>query len=186
MFHNPTKISMFAPNLFRQTCQAAKLISCLLVIFGLIIIGCEAHDPAAARRQLDLGLQKAGAHDWAAALKYFDRAVQLDSTLAIAWANHGTALLNLGKPDEALQSYERAKRFDPQDPYIYCSMCSANIARNKPEEAIKAAEGALAVDSTYAPAMGNKAKALRMLGRTQEADSLLQKARALFPAFRRR
>jgi hypothetical protein len=31
-----------------------------------------------------------------------------------------------------------------------------------------------------------KANALRMLGRTQEADSLLLKAKALFPAFRQR
>ena len=167
-------------ELFRQSRHAAQFISCLFVIFGLVVIACKAHDPATARQQLDLGLQKAGAHDWTAALKHFDRAVQLDSTLAIAWANHGTALLNLGKPEEALKSYERAKRFDPKDPYIYCSMCSANIARNKPEEAIQAAEGALAVDSTYAPAMANKAKALRMLGRTQEADSLLQEAKRLF------
>ena len=147
---------------------------------------CKAHDPALARQQLDLGLQKAGQHDWAGALTHFDRAVKLDSTLSIAWANHGTALLNLGKPEEALKSYACAKRFNPQDPYIYCSMCSANIARNKPEEAIQAAEGALAVDSTYAPAMANKANALRMLGRTQEADSLLQQAKKLFPTFRQR
>ena len=167
-------------NLFRQSRRATQIISCLFVIFGLIGAGCKAHDPAAARQQLDLGLQKAGEHDWAVALKHFDRAVQLDSTVAMAWANHGTALLNLGKPEEALKSYERAKHFDPQDPYIYCSMCSANIARNNPAAAIKAAEGALAVDSTYAPAMANKAKALRMLGRTQEADSLLQEAKRLF------
>jgi tetratricopeptide (TPR) repeat protein len=78
------------------------------------------------------------------------------------------------------------KAHDPDDPYTYCSMCSANLARHRPEEAIKAAEGALAVDSSYAPAMANKAKALRMLGRNADADSLLQKARELFPAFRQR
>jgi len=167
-------------------CRPNLAVSSLLVLFSLITVGCKAHDPATARQQFDLGLQKAGAHDWAAALKHFDRAVKLDSTLAIGWANHGTALLNLGQPEEALKSYEQAKKFNPQDPYIYCSMCSANIARNKPEEAIKAAEGALAVDSTYAPAMGNKAKALRMLGRHAEADSLLQKAKKLLPAFRQR
>jgi tetratricopeptide (TPR) repeat protein len=158
----------------------------LVVILSLSMASCRAHDPAAARQQLDRGLQKAEAHDWAAALQHFDRAVKLDSTLSIAWANHGTALLNLGKPEEALKSYARAKRFNPKDPYIYCSICSANIARNKPEDAIKAAEGALAVDSTYAPAMANKANALRMLGRTQEADSLLQQAKKMFPIFRQR
>lgn len=174
-------MSKFFPQSLRRT-----IALLFFAVLSLAMAGCKAHDPAAARQQLDLGLQKAGEHDWAAALKHFDRAVKLDSTLSIAWANHGTALLNLGQPEQALKSYERAKRFNPQDPYIYCSMCSANIARHKPEEAIKAAEGALAVDSTYAPAMANKANALRMLGRTQEADSLLQKARKLFPTFRQR
>jgi tetratricopeptide (TPR) repeat protein len=168
--------------------QSHPSIYCTLLFAATIwaMASCKAHDPAAARQQLDLGLAQAREHDWAAALKHFNRAVQLDSTLALAWANHGTALLNLGKPEEAIKSYERAKRLAPKDPYVYCSLCSANIARNQPEEAIKAAEGALAVDSLYAPAMANKAKALRMLGRNEEADSLLQKAGELFPAFRQR
>jgi tetratricopeptide (TPR) repeat protein len=176
---------MFAKNHFSQQRQAIYGVL-IFTLLNFVLLGCKEQNPAAAAEQLDRGLQKAGEHDWSAALKHFDRAAQLDSTLALAWANHGTALLNLGRPEEALKSYERAKRFNPQDPYIYCSMCSANIARNKPEEAVKAAEGALAVDSTYAPAMANKAKALRMLGRTAEADSLLQKAKALFPAYRER
>lgn len=177
---------MFAKISRQSSRQAAKLICGVCLILGLAMVSCKAHDPAAARKQLDRGLAKAGQHDWAAALEHFDRAVKLDSTLALAWANHGTALLNLGRPEEALKSYERARRHDPDDPYTYCSMCSANLARHRPEEAIKAAEGALAVDSSYAPAMANKAKALRMLGRNAEADSLLQKARELFPAFRQR
>ncbi|GEM_PF-4745757 len=175
---------MFAMKTLHPSFQAAKLVFCLFLI--LAVAGCKAHDPAAAREQLTLGLEQAGNHDWAAALKHFDRAVKLDSTLALAWANHGTALLNLGRPEEALKSYAQAKKFNPQDPYIYCSMCSANIARNNPEEAIKAAETALLVDSTYVPAMANKAKALRMLGRDDEADSLMQEAREKFPAFRQR
>ena len=61
------------------------------------------------------------------------------------------------------------------------SLASAKFRLYKPEEALEHANKALSVDPEFAPAMANKARALRTLGKPEEADALLQKAYRLMP-----
>ena len=95
---------------------------------------------------------------------------------SLEWANHGTRLLNKGRPEQALLSYDRALLLDTTNPYTYCSKASAYHKLGLPELALQNADKALQVDPVYAPAMANKARALRKLGREAEADSLLNRA----------
>ena len=83
-----------------------------------------------------------------------------------------------------MNSYQRAKRLNPKDPYIFCSLGSACNVLGRPQEAIAYADEALALDPAFAPAMANKAMALKALGRTAEAEILFQKAFALLPELR--
>ena len=131
--------------------------------------------------ELKTGLEYAEQHNWGEALKHFAEAIQQDSSSSSAWANHGTALLNLGRPDEAIKSYERARQLNGQDPYIHCSLASAHIELKHPQQAVEYTNNALAIDSLCAPALANKAKALELIGRSEEAEELYKKAFQLDP-----
>jgi len=132
-------------------------------------------------QEVNLGLQEGKRHDWASALKHFEKARMLDPTSSLAWSNHGTAWLNLNEPIKAIQSYHVAVQLNPTDPYNYCSLASAKFRLNKPEEALEHANKALSVDPDFAPAMMNKARALKHFGKTEEANELLHKAYRLMP-----
>lgn len=95
---------------------------------------------------------------------------------SLEWANHGTRLLNKGLPEQALASYDSALLLNTTNPYIYCSKASAYHKLGQPELALQNADKALQVDPEYTPAMVNKSRALRTLGREAEADSLLNVA----------
>lgn len=131
--------------------------------------------------ELKIGLEYSEQHNFVEALTHYTAAIQQDSCSSLAWANHGTALLNLGRPDEAIKSYERARNLNEQDPYIYCSLASAHIQLKHSQQAVENTNNALAIDSLYAPALANKAKALKLIGRSEEADALFKKAFKLNP-----
>jgi len=103
---------------------------------------------------------------------------------SLEWANHGTRLLNKGLPEQALISYDRALLLDTM-PYTFCSKASAYHKLGQPELALQNANKALQVDPEFTPAMANKAKALRKLGRGAEADSVLKIAFAINPEMKK-
>jgi len=132
-------------------------------------------------QEVNLGLQEGKKHDWASALKHFEKARRLDPESSLAWSNHGTAWLNLNEPIKAIKSYHVAVQLNPTDPYNYCSLASAKFRLYKPEEALEHANKALSVDPDFAPAMMNKARALKHFGKIEEANELLEKAYRLMP-----
>ncbi len=158
-----------------------KLTLFLAPLVCIVAAGCSAKKSPATVSELDQGLQSAKQSDWKSARVHFERAVEQDPSNGLAWANHGTALLNLGEPEKAVQSYLRAKELTPKDPYVYCSLCSAKSRLGRYEEAIRHADEALAVDPNYAPAMANKGRALKKLGRSKEAATLFEKAFRIMP-----
>jgi Flp pilus assembly protein TadD len=50
---------------------------------------------------------------WAEAKENFDRAIQLDPDLAVAFGGRGLALLRLGREEEAQQDFTRCLTLDP-------------------------------------------------------------------------
>ena len=162
----------------------SKLTLFLAPLIWLVATGCSEKKNPSTVSELEQGLQSAERSDWKGARLHFERAVEEDPSNGLAWANHGTALLNLGEPEKAVQSYLRAKELTPKDPYIYCSLCSAKSRLGRYEEAIRYADEALAADPNYAPAMANKGRALKHLGRSKEAAALFEKAFRLMPELR--
>ena len=47
------------------------------------------------------------------AIKYYDKAIEIDPNNANAWNNKGLALDNLGKYEEAIKCYDKAIEIDP-------------------------------------------------------------------------
>jgi tetratricopeptide (TPR) repeat protein len=118
------------------------------------------------------------------ALNAFDQALERDPENALAWANRGTVLLNLERYEEAVQSYERSLALRADSPYVYCSLATVSNRTGQPEKALSFADNALQYDPNFAPAMANKAKALKALGRHDEARELFERAFELHPGLR--
>ena len=151
----------------------------------LLLLGCaQGSNPKVAENHLQKGFRFADDHEWAKALGAFHKATVADPASTLAWANHGTALLNLGRPREAIKSYMRARELNPKDPYVYCSLGSACQALGQFEEALIHLDQALLADPLFAPAMANKAKALSHLGQEEEAKILYERAFKLDPTLR--
>ena len=117
----------------------------------------------------------------AQALAAYNRSVALDATVAIVWANRGTLLLNMERYKEALECYERSLALRPDNAYVYCSRATVFNRTKRPEPALVSANRALKCNSIHRGALHNKAKALKALGRLDEAETCRARARELAP-----
>ncbi|MEI9899667.1 MAG: tetratricopeptide repeat protein [Hyphomicrobium sp.] len=70
---------------------------------------------------------------------FVEKALKLDPNLAWAWMRRGFGLVYLGRPEEALESLDRAARLSPLDPFafnFYIGMGLAHFAAGRPQDAI--------------------------------------------------
>jgi len=65
------------------------------------------------------------------ALKYFNRAIEINSKFAPAYCNAGLMMLELGDPELAIIHYKYAIALDDQDPEFYHNLAFAYFAVNK-------------------------------------------------------
>jgi adenylate cyclase len=101
-----------------------------------------------------------------------DRAVALNSNSFNAWHNRGWVYRNVGRPEEAVRSFERAIRMSPIDPLLYrafAGMGYASIELRRFDEAIAAAKKALRLNPSHSGAYRLLASAFAHLGRDAEA-----------------
>ncbi|HSV59600.1 MAG TPA: tetratricopeptide repeat protein [Variovorax sp.] len=71
--------------------------------------------PGSHELHFNIGRSLEELHRFDEALKHYDKALQIDSTLAHVWANRGVTLTELGRSAEALASHERALALQPED-----------------------------------------------------------------------
>ena len=92
------------------------------------------------------------------------------------WLSRGLVLGNLGRHEEALESFDRAIELDPNDALAWLSRGAAlgNLGRH--QEALESFDKAIELDPNNALAWFNRGRALYALGRHQEALDLLFKA----------
>ena len=101
-----------------------------------------------------------------------DRAVALNPNSFIAWHFRGWVYRNAGRPEEAIQSFERAFRMSPVDPPLhrtFTGMGYAFVERRCFNEALAAAKKALRQNPFFPPGHRRLASAFAHLGRDQEA-----------------
>jgi predicted O-linked N-acetylglucosamine transferase (SPINDLY family) len=122
-----------------------------------------------------LGLVHLQRKDTAAALGFFEQALQLRPDAAPLLNNLGIALRELGRPQEALAHYERALQLQPD--YVEALVNRGNTLRTlgQPEAALDSYARALQLQPTHPQALNNRALALRTLG---QWDDALASARA--------
>lgn len=113
------------------------------------------------------------------ALAFFERAIALDARFAPAYAGLGMALyvysLLGASPDHdadverAVAACRTAINLDDNDPFAYAVLCRCSILQGQPEAAIAAADRALRLNPSFAPAHFGRAHALWHAGRPAEA-----------------
>jgi len=115
-----------------------------------------------------------------------DRAVALNPNSFNAWYYRGWVYRTAGSPEEAVRSFERAKRMSPVDPLLHRSfagMGMALIELRRFDEAIVAGKKALRQNPCYSAAYRCLASAFGHLGRDAEAREVAARLLEVDPAF---
>jgi adenylate cyclase len=122
-----------------------------------------------------------------AAIDLVDRAVALNPNSANAWLRRGLTYRHVGRPDEALRSFERAIRLSPVDPWIFLMFTGMGIAfidLRRFDEAVAFARKALRINQASSMVYRCLAVALAHLGRQAETKEAVTHMLELEPNFR--
>jgi tetratricopeptide (TPR) repeat protein len=93
--------------------------------------------------------------------------------------NHGSALLDSGRPADAIAHYNRALELQPNDPAALFSLAKARLALDQPALALELSERALAKDPADLKARAMQLLALHSLDRDQDVDQIVDASPAL-------
>lgn len=87
----------------------------------------------------------------AMALTEFERAIEADGKLAAAHAGLGDALMELGRTDDAIASYQKAKKLDAGDAVIVLKLAHAKAVAGDIDAAAALVDEAAALDKEHLP-----------------------------------
>lgn len=99
-------------------------------------------------------------------------------------ANLGNTLIKLKRWEDALQSLRRAVELDPRQPEVaklHIGIATALRHLQREPESLASFDAALAIEPDNADAIARKAYILHTLGRTDEAQALIDRAAELHP-----
>ncbi|MEL6319481.1 MAG: substrate-binding domain-containing protein [Cyanobacteria bacterium J06626_14] len=148
-------------------------------------------EPVTAQGFCDQGWTQLNDNQYAPALTSFDRALALDADLKSAWIGRGWALFRLGRPDEAIAS------FDPGIEWLahqdtstipgglaFFSMAWLGRGKSKlkvgrPDDALIDINRAIELNDASADAWIGKGDCLTLLGRLDEAQACYAKSATL-------
>ena len=124
--------------------------------------------------------------DRESSIELVDRAAALNPNSYSAWHCRGWVYRIAGRPEEAVESFERAMRMSPVDPRLHLTfsgMAHALIELHRFDEAIVAAKRAQRQKSSFSPAYRCLASAFAHLGRDAEARETAARLLEVDPAF---
>jgi len=110
------------------------------------------------------------------AIACYDVIINSDNASADASYNRGMALMELGRPEEAAQSFQNATIIKPKMAEAFDSWGNALNEIGKHEQAIECYDRAISIKPDYAVALYNKANSLYHLDRITESAECLDEA----------
>jgi tetratricopeptide (TPR) repeat protein len=114
-----------------------------------------------------------------------DRALVLNSNLAVAWSYGGWVKNFLGEPEPAIERFARAMRLSPLDPFVpgmRAGTAYAHFFLGRYDEAASWAAMALQDRPDYQPGLRIAAASNAMAGRPEQAHKAMARLRQLNPA----
>ena len=139
----------------------------------------SAHEPPSA--WLDAGLAAHQQGDLGRAMAAYQQILALAPDHGPALNLLGTAVLQLGRPAEALPYLERAARKQRGDPQLLANLAQAYLACARPADALDAFRKASRLAPRELHFQVGMATALALQGKYAEAETMLQRLTARFP-----
>jgi TolB-like protein/class 3 adenylate cyclase len=121
------------------------------------------------------------------AAAFTDRALALDSNLAVAWWVSGWTKVFLGEPEVALECEARAMRLSPQDPRTYtmqAATAAAHFFAGRYAEASSWAETAIQAQPGFLPSTYFAAASAALAGNHAAAEKAIARLLKLMPELR--
>lgn len=159
---------------FRLSILHQMLFIYLILISVPVFAGSDIDIPEPA--DLDLVQEK----PLIEAIENAQKAVRTSPTTADAWGQLGHIYLSHGWEGPAIPCYRQASKFAP-DEFKWLYFLGRLTKQRQPETAVTYLTRALTLDSTSAPAHLYLASALRILGKFDEAQHHLERAKHLQP-----
>jgi tetratricopeptide (TPR) repeat protein len=122
--------------------------------------------------------------EWQKALELLNRALELEPAgKAMLWNNHGWALVELGRDEEAINSFTKALEDDPNNALIWANLGELYRGNDLDAEALAFYTKALERDPDNAFALFGLGTSLRRLCRVAESLEYLSKATEITPKY---
>ncbi len=138
---------------------------------------------AAAESLYSQGLGILSRDDFARALPYFEKAVEIDGNYAEAWYQAGYCYGILGQHANALKASKQAARLRPNWAETYVNIGASSFALGQYKDAVEAYRQATKLDSSNADSQYALGLSLNKLGRTDEEILAYKRAVALKPDY---
>jgi Flp pilus assembly protein TadD len=126
---------------------------------------------------------------YADAIPHFDRAIEIDPSLAPAWYDRGLCLRELSKDDEALKSFNRALELVPNDEeYLFSRaemLKKIGILRGQKtavDAAVRAFHKVIEINPNHVDALNGLAICMKEQGKEDAARQYFDRARDLIRA----
>lgn len=120
-------------------------------------------------------------HTLEEAILLYEKAIELDPWLAIAYTNLGNIAFRRQRPEEAETYYRKALDIDGRQPEAKYNLGYLMLERGEPGKSVSFFLGAIEADPEFADAHFNLAMAYEQMGRPDEARPLWQNYIALEP-----
>jgi adenylate cyclase len=148
---------------------------------GLTAVSLDELDPFA---HVGLGRIRIVRGEHEQAIASFDRAIELNPSLALAYYGKAHSLWHSGHPEQAVACHDEAIRLSPRDPLIWVFFASKAIALfllERYDEALQFSQRAQQLPITAVWAYMGELATLGHLGRDEEAARALARAMQLQP-----
>lgn len=163
--------------------RIAKLKISQLRTFNVFSAEAVADKRSAAERFYSQGLGILSRDDYARAVTYFEKAVEIDPGYAEAWYQAGYCYGMLGRHREALNASKQAAQLRPRWSETYINIGASNYALKNFEAAAEAYREATKLNPYKAEIQYSLGLTLNRLGRTDEEILAYNRAIALKPDY---
>jgi tetratricopeptide (TPR) repeat protein len=151
--------------------------------FNSLALETQKNKRAAAERLYSQGVAQLSRDDYARALPFFEKAVEIDNTYPEAWYQAGFCYGVLGKHADSLKASKQAAKLRPEWAAVYVNIGASSFALQQYKDAADAYKQAIKLDDDNAEIQFAYGLTLNKLNRGDEEILAYKRALALKPEF---